>query len=33
VVFSQGMPAEVVQYLVPVVWKEKWEPMQPYLLA
>jgi hemerythrin-like domain-containing protein len=33
VVFLQGMPAEVVQYLAPVVWKEKWESMQPYLLA
>jgi len=33
VVFSQGMPAEVVQNLVPVVWKEKWEAMKPYLLA
>jgi hemerythrin-like domain-containing protein len=33
VVFSQAMPAEVVQYLVPVVWKEKWESMKPYLLA
>jgi hemerythrin-like domain-containing protein len=32
-VFSQGMPAEVVQNLVPVVWEEKWSSMKPYLLA
>jgi hemerythrin-like domain-containing protein len=32
-VFSQGMPVEVLQNLVPVVWKEKWESMSPYLLA
>jgi len=32
-VFSQGMPAEVIQNLVPVVWKEKWESMKPFLLA
>ncbi len=32
-VFTQGMPAEVLENLVPVVWKEKWESMKPYLLA
>lgn len=32
-VFSEGMPAEVVENLVPVVWKEQWESMKPYLLA
>jgi hemerythrin-like domain-containing protein len=32
-VFSQGIPAEVLQNLIPVVWKEKWESMKPYLLA
>ncbi len=32
-VFSQGMPAEVVQKLVPVDWKPKWESMRPYLLT
>jgi hemerythrin-like domain-containing protein len=32
-VFSQGMPAEVLQNLIPVVWKEKWDSMKPYLLA
>ena len=32
-VFSQGMPAEVIQNLVPVVWKEKWESMTPFLLT
>ena len=31
-VFSQGMPAEVVENLVPIVWKEKWESMTPFLL-
>ena len=32
-VFSKGMPAEVLQNLVPVVWKEKWESMAPFFLA
>ena len=32
-VFSQGMPAEVLQHLVPVVWKEKWQSMTPFFLA
>jgi hemerythrin-like domain-containing protein len=32
-VFSQGMPAEVLQNLVPFVWKEKWASMAPYLLT
>jgi hemerythrin-like domain-containing protein len=32
-VFSEGMPAEVIQNLVPVVWKEKWKSMTPFLLA
>ena len=32
-VFSMGMPAEVLQNLVPVVWKEKWESMTPFFLA
>jgi len=31
--FSQAMPPVVVQQLVPVVWKEQWAPMQPFLLA
>jgi len=31
-VFSERMPAEVVQNLVPIVWKAKWESMKPYLL-
>ena len=30
--FAQGMPAEVTQHLVPVVWKEQWASMAPYLL-
>ncbi len=32
-VFSRGMPAEIIQNLVPIVWKEKWASMTPYLLA
>ena len=32
-VFSQGMPPEVLHNLVPIVWKEKWESMTPFLLA
>jgi hypothetical protein len=30
--FAAGMPKEVTQNLVPVVWKEKWESMTPFLL-
>ncbi len=32
-VFAGHMPAEVAEQLVPVVWKEKWEPMKPFLLV
>ncbi len=32
-VFSRELPAEMIQRLVPVVWKERWESMRPYLLA
>jgi hypothetical protein len=32
-VFSAPMPPVVTQQLVPQVWKEKWLPMQPFLLA
>jgi hemerythrin-like domain-containing protein len=31
-VFSANMPPVVTQQLVPLVWKEKWLPMQPFLL-
>jgi hypothetical protein len=31
-VFSQGIPAELIQNLVPVVWKERWESMAPFFL-
>ena len=31
-VFSQGMPDELLQNLVPIVWKPQWESMKPYLL-
>lgn len=32
-VFSEKIPEEVLQNLVPVVWKEKWESMKSYLLS
>ncbi len=31
-VFSRGMPSELLENLVPVVWKAQWESMMPYLL-
>lgn len=31
-VFSQTMPPEIVQKLVPLVWKEQWESMAPFFL-
>jgi hemerythrin-like domain-containing protein len=31
-IMSQAMPPIVTQQLVPFVWKEKWEPMLPFLL-
>ena len=31
-VFSAGMPDELLQTLVPVVWKEQWQAMAPFLL-
>jgi hypothetical protein len=31
-IFAQGMPSEIVQTLVPIVWKEKWKSMKPFLL-
>jgi hypothetical protein len=32
-VFSHGMPAELPENLVPIVWKEQWQPMMPLLLV
>jgi hemerythrin-like domain-containing protein len=29
---ARAMPSEVVEQLVPVVWREKWESMTPFLL-
>ena len=29
---SAAMPPEMIQELVPMVWKEKWAPMKPFLL-
>jgi len=31
-VMSQLMPPIVTRQLVPIIWKEKWQPMQPFLL-
>ncbi len=31
--FARMMPPVVTQQLLPIVWKEKWEPMRPFLLA
>ncbi len=31
--FASEMPPVVMQELVPVVWKDKWAPMQPFLLT
>jgi hemerythrin-like domain-containing protein len=30
---AQAMPPAVIQEMVPVVWKEKWAPMEPFLLV
>jgi hypothetical protein len=30
--FAAEMPPVVIEQLVPAVWKEKWAPMQPFLL-
>ncbi len=32
-IFAAEMPPVVLEQLVPVVWKERWAPMQPFLLA
>lgn len=32
-VFSQDMPAELTEHLVPVVWLDQWVSMKPFLLA
>jgi hemerythrin-like domain-containing protein len=29
---QNGLPSEVTSNLVPVLWKERWAPMKPYLL-
>ncbi len=31
-VMAGAMPPVVTEQLVPVIWKEKWEPMKPFLL-
>jgi hemerythrin-like domain-containing protein len=31
-VLAAGMPAELTEKLIPVVWKEKWAPMAPFFL-
>jgi len=30
---AAAYPVEILNHLVPVVWKEQWAPMQPFLLA
>ena len=30
--YAQTLPPMVTEQLVPVVWKEQWAPMQPFLL-
>jgi hypothetical protein len=32
VTFEAEMPRIVMEQLLPVVWKEKWAPMMPFLL-
>jgi hemerythrin-like domain-containing protein len=32
-VFSRDLPAEIVQHLVPVIWKVQWASMNPFLLT
>jgi hemerythrin-like domain-containing protein len=29
---SKGLPAELTEKLIPIVWKEKWAPMAPFFL-
>ena len=31
-VITGALPSEIVENLVPVVWKEKWAAMKPFLL-
>ena len=31
-IMSKAMPSELVEQLVPIIWKEKWESMTPFLL-
>ena len=33
VLFAEAIPPIVTQQLVPIVWKEKWASMKPFLLA
>lgn len=30
--FTHDMPDEMIHHLVPIVWKDKWESMKPFLL-
>jgi hemerythrin-like domain-containing protein len=32
VIMTGALPVEVVEHLVPVIWKEKWAAMKPFLL-
>jgi hypothetical protein len=31
-IFTQDMPPEVLEHLVPIVWKVQWESMKPFFL-
>ena len=31
-ILASGMPSEMTEQLVPVVWKDQWAPMKPFLL-
>jgi iron-sulfur cluster repair protein YtfE (RIC family) len=30
--FAKNLPPELVQHVIPVVWKPTWEPMQPFFI-
>jgi hypothetical protein len=32
IILSKGMPAELIEHMVPVVWKDQWASMKPFLL-
>ena len=32
-IFARNLPPIVTEQLVPVGWRDKWEPMKPFLLT